>query len=71
MRSVLILSALLLSACTTPPPQKSLPHRQEWELYRQANSPASHSCPMGTFSVYVIEDDKPFFLECIRSNINE
>lgn len=45
-------------------PDRGLPHRQEWELYKQANSPAAGNCPEGTAAMYVAVDDKEFFLEC-------
>ena len=52
----------------TPKPQKarfeSLPHRQEWELFRQANSPA-RNCP-GATAMLIDVDGTVFFLECQR-----
>ncbi len=52
----------------TAKPQKvrfeSLPHRQEWELFRQAYSPA-RDCPGGT-AMLVEVAGTVFFLECQR-----
>lgn len=46
---------------------KGLPHRAEWELYRQANSTDSRHCPDGTFPYFLSNDDgTPIFLECVR-----
>lgn len=73
---IVILVTLLISAAAYaefllhPPEYQGLPHRQPWEFYRQGNSPAEHECPDGTFAFYVIESDKPFFIECLRSNTN-
>jgi hypothetical protein len=58
---VLLLCLFALGLCDCRP--KTLPHRQEWELFRQANSP-SKDCP-GQYPIYVGADDgTAFFLEC-------
>lgn len=52
--------------------ERGLPHRQDWELYKQANSPAKGKCPSGTLPLYIINDDQSaLFLECQRSNSND
>jgi len=67
-RAVLPLIVSLLAACqhTQPPVRQqaqALPHRNPYELFPQANSPAKQ-CP-GQYADYVIEDDgTEFFLEC-------
>ena len=43
---------------------ESLPHRQEWELFRQAYSPA-RDCPGGTAMLIEVAGTV-FFLECQR-----
>jgi hypothetical protein len=43
---------------------QGLPHRQEWELFRQANSP-SRDCP-GATAMLIDVDGTLFFLECQR-----
>jgi hypothetical protein len=52
----------------TPKLQKTqlqgLPHRQEWELFRQAYSPA-RDCPDGTAMLIEVAGTV-FFLECQR-----
>lgn len=53
--------------CKTHVEFKGLPHRQDWELYKQANSPAAKDCPAGTTAIYVVANDVPFFIECFRS----
>jgi hypothetical protein len=53
-------------ATATPKKVKyqGLPHRQEWELFRQANSP-SRDCP-GATAMLIDVDGTLFFLECQR-----
>jgi hypothetical protein len=47
--------------------QHSLPHRADWELYKQANSPDAKHCSAGTIAYYLYnDDDSPVFLECMR-----
>jgi hypothetical protein len=59
-RTVLPLIVSLLAACQHT---QSLPHRDESELFPQANSP-TRECP-GQYSDYVIaHDGTEFFLEC-------
>lgn len=41
-------------------------HRADWELYKQANSPALGQCPEGTTSEYVDIDDQTYFEGCTR-----
>lgn len=60
----LIFPLLLLSACAHTP--QGLPHRQEWELYRQANSPTASQCTEGTQPFYIVEDGHMFFLMCVN-----
>ncbi len=43
---------------------EGLPHRQEWELFRQADSP-SRDCPGGTAMLIEVAGAL-FFLECLR-----
>jgi|GEM_PF-6047403 len=43
---------------------QGLPHRQEWELFRQAYSPA-RDCPDGTAMLIEVAGTV-FFLECQR-----
>jgi hypothetical protein len=43
---------------------EGLPHRQEWELFRQGNSPA-RDCPGATAMLIEVEGTS-FFLECLR-----
>jgi hypothetical protein len=43
---------------------EGLPHRQEWELFRQGNSPA-RACPGATAMLIEVEGSS-FFLECLR-----
>jgi hypothetical protein len=56
------------SSRDTAKPQKtkfeSLPHRQEWELFRQAYSPG-RDCPGGT-AMFIEVAGTLFFLECQR-----
>ena len=70
MKHALCLLALLVVLCIlvrrSPPEYAGLPHRQDWELYKQANSPAAKDCPVGTTPIYVIEADTAFFIECYR-----
>ena len=46
------------------PKEKGLPHRQEWELFRQGNSPA-RDCP-GATAMLIEVAGTVFFLECQR-----
>ena len=66
-RTVLGLIVSLLTACQPTQPllhrDAYLPHRDEYELFPQANSPAKE-CP-GQYADYVItHDGTEFFLEC-------
>lgn len=64
MKALLIaILCATLGACSAT---KSLPHRQQWELFKQANSPSAYECPEGTRAMYVTLDEKDFFLECMR-----
>jgi hypothetical protein len=66
-RTVLGLIVSLLTACQPTQPllhrDAYLPHRDTYELFPQANSPA-RECP-GQYADYVItHDGTEFFLEC-------
>jgi len=64
VRYLYLILSLLVCACSS---SGALPSRQEWELYRQANSPDSRHCQIGTRPYYVYGDDgTPFFVECMR-----
>jgi hypothetical protein len=74
MKHYVLMSALLLvvlaigAGCSEPEQPTYLPHRAEWELYRQANSPDSHHCELGTVPYYLVDGT---FLECMRGHTNE
>jgi hypothetical protein len=49
-----------------------LPHRQAWELFRQANSPSRADCDSPRLSYYVeLTDGSQIFLECLRGQTND
>ncbi len=52
------------SVKTTKVRYEGLPHRQEWELFRQGNSPA-RDCP-GATAMLIEVAGTLFFLECQR-----
>lgn len=64
-RVILILACIgLANLCLLAIKPRGLPHRQDWELYKQANSPAADKCPEGTLPMYVELDGHEFFEEC-------
>jgi hypothetical protein len=65
-----IAAAMILAGCSQS--SASLPHRADWELFRQANSPDAQHCEPGTIPYFLDgEDGRPTFLECMRTNGNE